>query len=247
VKLGTDIPQHLTRKNRGKLPKNKKEPAKDRILPDSSLYEVAAAKESISLFGDFTNDNQNNESNPEEHLSDIVLIVTPKESIEQYMEVMQSAGLKLTSIEIKALSLYRLLSSTDTMPQTGTYLVLDINASASDLSIFHNGQLKITRSVPFQFHSNTDFSWLCNDFAHELERLMNFYRYSLNHRNEFFERVIITGDIDRLSEVVEYLKTRLTILVQLMRTDRNYGQHRSFSEQSPAYSVPLGLALRGRE
>jgi type IV pilus assembly protein PilM len=249
----------------------------------SSTYEAmlqaAAAKESTLSFEPNNNLFGEPEADKEETLEalqcDVMLVAAPKELIDEYKEILDASGAKLTSIEIKAFSLYRLLQTTALLDTTGTFLVVDINASTSDLSLFQGDQLKITRSVPMNFHTNptpppvqqathsldqlfaeftdqntdadSEFRSTCNDLAHELERLMNFYRYTLNNRNQEFDVVIVSGDVSRLSEIIESLQNRLTLPVHMLAAGQLYNYSQGFLDKFPALAVSLGLALRGKE
>lgn len=230
--------------------------------------EAAAGKEELGrgkgLFDDF----QEEESKVGiTNQCDVMLVAAPKEIMDQYLEVLDSAGIKLTSIEIKALSLFRLLQSTSLTKLKDTFLIVDLNETAGDLSIFHGADLKITRSIPLNFAAKSqgvldvktstdhlfsefldgdaDFRNHCNDLAHELERLMNFYRYTLNNRNQEFAGVVISGDLKRMSEIVSFLTERLPIPVQLFQPTSSFGQSSALKDDFSMYAVTLGLALRG--
>jgi type IV pilus assembly protein PilM len=255
-------------KKRKALKKLKKEP--EAPTGKDSFLEAAAGREDLGggkgLFDDF----QEEEPKTDTALQcDVMLVAAPKEMMDQYLEVMDSAGIKLTSIEIKALSLFRLLQSTSLIDLSDTFLLVDLNESAGDLSIFHGEELKITRSIPLNFAVKTDgtseveasadqlfaefldrdadFRNHCSDLAHELERLMNFYRYTLNNRNQEFAGAVISGDLKRMPEIVSYLTERLSIPVHLFQPNVLFGQNSAFSDVFSMYAVTLGLALRGAE
>ncbi|WP_165452280.1 type IV pilus biogenesis protein PilM [Paenibacillus thalictri] len=227
----------------------------------------------INLFGE---DTSAPEETPEAVQCDVMLVAGPKELIEQYLEIIRSAGLKPISMEFKALSLYRLMEKTEFADPKATCLVVDINENVTDISIFHDCLLKITRTVPIHFKKPADpqqtsdtpippeeevslfslfqsndkeseFTASCSDLAHELERLMNFYRYTLNNRNQEFSRIVLSGDVVRLHDIEVYLRERLNMEVTVayspgIKTDDGLLEH-----AFPAMAVPIGLALRGRE
>ncbi|KRE93174.1 hypothetical protein ASG89_06625 [Paenibacillus sp. Soil766] len=255
---------HKKRKTVKKAKKESETPAeKDYFL------EAAAGKEDLGrgkgLFEDF----QEEESKEAIAMQcDVMLVAAPKEIMDQYLEVLDSAGIKLTSIEIKALSLLRLQQSTSLTKLQDTFMIVDLNETAGDLSIFHGEELKITRSIPLIFAAKSqgnidvkasadhlfsefmdgdaDFRSHCNDLAHELERLMNFYRYTLNNRNQEFAGVVISGDLKRMSEIVTFLTERLPIPVQMFQPTNTFGQNSALKDFS-MYAVTLGLALRGAD
>jgi type IV pilus assembly protein PilM len=50
----------------------------------------------------------------------------------------------------------------------------------------------------------------------EIERVLNFYRFSINKENEEVRHFIITGDHPLLEEFINILKSRLQGTVQLL-------------------------------
>ncbi|NHN30736.1 type IV pilus biogenesis protein PilM [Paenibacillus agricola] len=199
---------------------------------------------------------------------DVMLIAAPRALVDEYSEIAKSAGLKLKSLEIKALSLFRLIHQIQITNSNGTFLVVDVNPKATDVSIFHESQLKITRNLPILFEEkkaevtheegspldslftdfNTDFSathHASNDLAHELERLLNFYRYTLNNRTQVFDRVLLSGDVNGLPELAVVLQEKLGIEVALFGTDQITNAAAPLNLLFSTYSVTIGLALRG--
>ncbi|MDF2960943.1 MAG: Tfp pilus assembly protein ATPase PilM [Paenibacillus sp.] len=240
---------------------NKKAPAEDLFM-----NEAAAASESNlnNLFSEITEEGIKDEGLQ----CDVMLVAAPKEIIEEYNILLQSSGLTPISIEIKALSLFRLIKQLTNINSKSTFLLVDINENITDLSIFHDEQLKITRTVPLEFADKTDqssnetdsslaflgfhdadadFNEARNELAHELERLINFYRYTLNNRNQEFDHIVISGDVSRLHEICTFVEEKLSLKVvvpvpnSLAFSENNY----DFTTKT-LFSVPLGLALRGK-
>lgn len=202
---------------------------------------------------------------------DVMLVIAPREAVEEYAELLEDAQLKPASVEIKGLSLYRLMALL--YPDSfdiGTYLVVDLNEISADVSIYDQGQLRITRSAAVTLKAEPEpappptfaepptengglfaefevqapqpsgFEQACAELAGELDRIINFFRYSLNNRNKEIHRVLVTGDLSQLPEVVEQLRQRMNTKVELIRSMAQEGI--SVAE----YAVPIGLGLRGR-
>lgn len=252
-------------------PKKKKPSifSKNKPSAEDALLEAAPAKENdldfsaIDLFGD--KQASDKEAEAPKKQCDVMLVAAPQELVQEYITAVQSAGFKVKSLEFKALSLFRLAERLELSEPGETFLIVDVNEKATDLSVFHEGLLKITRSVPLTFQKrqpkqepppegadalfaefldpDADFRNTCGDLAHELERLMNFYRYTLNNRNQEFSRLLVAGDIERLSEVAESLDSRLSLKAELISSERIEVRSGVFWSL-PAYAVPIGLALR---
>lgn len=237
---------------------------------DDLFGQAAASKESGGLdlkgVGGLFGDSRQAEEGPqvEETQCEVMLVAAPRELVDEYMNAVKAANLKVSSLEIKALSLYRVIEYMDFADKQGTLLVLDINERLADMSIFHDGMLKITRTVPVSFSEkeeggaasdidqlfaafsdpDADFRGSCGDLAHELERLMNFYRYTLNNRSQEFSRLVLAGDVGRLNEIAGLLRERLQLEITMFYTERVQVQN-MFQDLFPVYAVPIGLALRG--
>lgn len=232
---------------------------------DSAWLEAAAAGKSSHPFAEFETGDEAKEEAPK---ADVMLVAAPQELVEAYAGLLRECGLKPVSAEIKALSLHRLIRRTRTVEGLDdALLAVDINDTAVDISIFHAGQLKITRSVPIAFAAGAgsstpseadglaagahdaaaDFLHSCSDLAHELERLMNFYRYTLNNRSHQFRMIVLAGDIERLQEAGDYLQERLNQQTSLIRPDAIAAERFDLAKLAPQLAVPLGLALRGNE
>lgn len=190
---------------------------------------------------------------------DVLLAAASREQVNEYAELLREAGFKLRSLEIKPFSLRRLLSCKQEVWNTGTMMIVDVGENAADFSIFHGHELKITRNIPVSFgedanqlseslftDSDPDFSFrsACFDLADEIDRLMNFYRYSLNNREHEFDRILLLGDVPRLMEAGSLLAERLAPEVHLIAPEGITSPNPQFEQIFPAFAVPIGLALR---
>jgi type IV pilus assembly protein PilM len=180
---------------------------------------------------------------------EIMLVAAPQDLIHEYQGIFTSASLKPVSMEFKALSLFRVLELSDRVNPHSTMLLIDINEHVSDVSIFHNRQLKITRNIPMNFASqgtDADFINACLDLGFEIERLMNFYRYTLNNREHEFSDILVSGDVSRLNDLVDRLAERVPCKISILSTNHIQSNLPDFSALFPSLAVPIGLALRGR-
>lgn len=238
----------------------KKKKAKNNQLA-ASQTEAAATSDIDRLFAEESIDQEKDQLKLQ---CDVMLVAAPQELISEYEEIFSATSLKLLSMEFKALSLFRLIDTTGLTDSKSTLMTIDINDHITDASIFYEKQLKITRTYPMNFavkspdskdssamflqfdkDDDSDFLNMCNDLGYELERLMNFYRYTLNNRDQEFSDILVTGDIQRISEIVEILNERLTVNVSLMFSQQIQSVHPQFSEFFSSIAVPMGLALRG--
>jgi type IV pilus assembly protein PilM len=257
---------------KAKKPKETKEtsPTENNSPDQLFMQEAAAAFGGSSAPALFGEEEKKSSSESPPQVCDVMLAAAPQELVLQYMEVMKSAGLTVCGIDIKALALFRIIELTEPVQPDGTMLVVEVNQTYTDLSIFHHRQLKITRSVPLSFEeakkeeakpadndpfrffqefeesSDSQFQNTCGDLVHELERLMNFYRYTLNNRTQEFDTLVLSGDAVRLIDIQKLLSERLDARIVLMGTDKLRTVDDDSFDQFPAFAVPIGLGMRGR-
>lgn len=76
---------------------------------------------------------------------DVLLIASPKEYVDAYIDIIEKAGLKLCGIEVEAQSVTRALVPSDTKD---SILIADMDALKTALIMIENGVLQFTSSVP---------------------------------------------------------------------------------------------------
>ncbi|MCI3922538.1 pilus assembly protein PilM [Paenibacillus sp. TRM 82003] len=187
---------------------------------------------------------------------EVMLVAAPLDTIEEYAGLLTSVGLRPASIEIKALSLHRTVECLKPIEPTSTYVSVDITPTYTDVSIYHNGALRITRNKPMRFPkevsvesdawSQFEFQTACQDLTSEIERFINFYRYSLNHREQEIEGMTVSGDIDELDAVIAYLADRFAFPVKRMSMEDIYSSAKHGGIPMAGFAGALGLSLRGK-
>ncbi len=202
-------------------------------------------------------------------MCDVMLVATSSDFVAGYTEIFDAAKLPITTMEIKALSIMRYIEKSQVISSNATFLIVDVNTLTTDLTIYHNGYVGITRNVPINFQEteatildvggnealamamqiarDAAFNTHCNDLAYEVERLMSFYRYSLNHQQfERFDHILLTGEMKRLKEVSTQMTRILTMDVQVIKP-QNVEKMEKVEKSFSSFSIALGSALRGDE
>jgi type IV pilus assembly protein PilM len=197
-------------------------------------------------------------------MCDVMLVATSRDYIKSKMEVMDALEWSPASIEIKAMSILRYVQHAQMISMNNTFLVIDVNALTTDLNIYHGGNLELTRNVPIDFYETMTksdgvenvwavvqasqdalFQTHCNDLVYEVERLMSFYRYSLNHQQfEKFDHILLCGETPRLPDIMERLTKSLNMEVKLIPAQQLQGMENQ-TETFGSLAVAVGLALRG--
>lgn len=205
------------------------------------------------------------ETEQEDNLCDVLVVATPMNILQDYVDIFEALKLVPCSIEIKPFSLLRLIEWSP-LVSDGINLIVNVNELNSEITIVEEGSFKITRNVEVSFKSwvNEDRSekneWLDNfsspeqtfqnaaqDLIGELERLMNFYYYTLNKGDKSFQSILLSGDIPQLDKLAALMNESLNPEVIIYHWDLLSVENVDAGWQVPTYAVPLGLALRGSE
>lgn len=84
---------------------------------------------------------------------EILIIASPKEYVDQYLEVLDRAGLTPAALEVESQSVVRVLID---RAVTETNLIIDVDAFRSNLLMVEKGSLQFTSSVPIAGNTFTD-------------------------------------------------------------------------------------------
>ncbi|WP_171056223.1 type IV pilus biogenesis protein PilM [Paenibacillus sinopodophylli] len=200
------------------------------------------------------------------NLCEVLVVAAPTSILQDYVDIFEHLKLKPCSIEIKPFSLLRLVEWRE-IRADGMHVLVNVNELSADITIIEDGSFKLTRNVEVSFKTVTNASpveenntWLSSystpeqsfmnaaqDLIAELERLMNFYYYNLNKGERTFSQIWLTGDVPQLEKLTALLDEGLTPPVSRLEWDSLAVSDDKAAWSVPAYAVPLGLALRGKE
>ncbi len=81
---------------------------------------------------------------------DVLVVAAPRDIVETRLEVCESAGLEVESVDIEAFAIYRSIVEADPSRDWSdkTVAVIDIGASSTNVSVVHNGLFAMSRTIP---------------------------------------------------------------------------------------------------
>jgi len=196
---------------------------------------------------------------------DLMLVIAPKPYIQDYVDTLQAVGFHLRSIDLAPLAVQRMMADRNT-PQT--FMIANIGEKNTEVGIVHQRALRLMHIFSQEFSKVQEGSFaglqdaqrwveyqerqgrsnsILEDFGREIERIMNFYLYTLNNRNQTISEVNLVGDPENMQQLVEFLSGRLDIPVRVV----GYGPvevaphlEATFQSAAPALIVPTGLAIK---
>ena len=147
-----------------------------------------------------------------------VLIIASKESVvNTYEQVLDQAKLKAAVADITPLALYRLAHVQHDFIEDEHIMMIDLQSKKMTVSIFHEHYPLFMRPVEFNLTEeellNPDI--FIEEIETEIEKLINFYRYSMNAGEAAITKVICNGFGD-WPELQSRLESRLYVPVYLI-------------------------------
>ncbi len=200
----------------------------------------------------------------QEGKKEILLFAAPEPVVQEYAKVFEDVGLKPIVADISPLALYRLyykLSASDT---DEAVLSIQFNLQTVTASIFKKHKLIFVRQLKMNIsidqwsmvqneQGQQALSWKeeeqylhfeIQEMLEEVERIINFYQYSLNKDSEEgIPKILLTGDHPYLEEIKMNLEKTVEDTVHTLHHHSILQEDKQVLDGS--YYVLAGLALKG--
>lgn len=171
----------------------------------------------------------------------ILLFAAPEPIVRDYAELLEEVGLRPIAADVSPLCVYRLFHAADQVRRDDHLLIVQIDESAVNVSAFFNDVPMFMRQLLFEVPSEPVHrdEWFrpFEDVYKEIERVMNFYRFSLHQGNAQITRIFLTGDHRKLSNLHEAMQVRFDIPVERLAEP-------FASAVEPRYHLAWGLGLK---
>ena len=194
----------------------------------------------------------------------VALVAAPGSFIYPLVEILRENKMKPLIIDIPALSLYNIFTYRYPLLRDQVILLAYITKHGVDLHILDHGILSFTRHIPTEIttfirveenevldaqkllekiQEKENYQSFTSDFAYEIERAVNFYQYTLNHRDKKLNGCWIASEIEFPEGFYHFLQERIDVTVQPLTYE---GKDKSEEESNPykGYEVGLGIFLR---
>lgn len=189
------------------------------------------------------------------------LFATPPEEVEKLIGLLLDVHLQPEAVDIRALCNLRLLESLQPLADNKTYMVTNWSINELSICIYSNEQIEFIRyqtiNTDLTKWKNTENSSNENEFSYqgepddyriliidsilELERIMNFFRFSLHKGERSVDEVIIMGDNPLLELVhnlaTEYISAPITVVDDRMLQEK-------YPNFKAKHASLIGLALK---
>ncbi|ANF95743.1 pilus assembly protein PilM [Paenibacillus bovis] len=131
----------------------------------------------------------------------LLVFAAPSQLVKSYVNVLEAAGMRVSSVEISTTSLARAVMLEQELAFTQTML-LQINGRVLDIYMYRAGYPVFMRTITLALPENLYYSEeqeeeltsdSISDILAEVSRMLNFYQYSLHDGSVRIEEIIVTG------------------------------------------------------
>ncbi|MFY3792779.1 type IV pilus biogenesis protein PilM [Ureibacillus sp. MALMAid1270] len=163
--------------------------------------------------------------------------------------------------DIRALCNLRFLDHIKLLQNDKTYLIANWLINELSICIYSKGNVEFIRYQPIDTdlstwranstsEGNVDFSFAGNmeeyrmtlsDHILEMDRIMNFFRFSLNKGEKSVDEIIVMGDNPFLVQIQSFLQENLALPIQIIDDEL---VHQHFPNFKAKHASLLGLALK---
>ncbi|WP_246940862.1 type IV pilus biogenesis protein PilM [Bacillus pinisoli] len=190
-----------------------------------------------------------------EEKKSVLLFASPEEVIQEYVEMFQELRLKAIAADISPLSLYRLYYIMDQAATDERLLLVQYDQKSVNFSIFEEYKPIFMRHLVLDNPSKLwrveegKYTYLgdpvelksqMNDTYKEIERILSFYRFSLNQGRKQVTKIVVTGDHPKIREITGDLQERVEVPIAPLVMSRALREH----DLTDGFQLAVGLALK---
>lgn len=189
---------------------------------------------------------------------ELLLFASPEDVVTQYADHLEEANLKPVAADLSALALYRTYIADDRpLAEDEPLLLLEYDVEAVNLSIFRHHKPEFVRQLllntPYEKWEKTivdekveALTWTegdaflegaISDSFLEIERVMNFYRFTLHQGDLTFQKIVLTGDHPELDNVQTQLAATFDLPIERWSTLES-------ADLSAPFFSAFGLAMK---
>lgn len=190
-----------------------------------------------------------------------VLFAAPSEEVTKMIGLLLDNHLQPQVADIRALCNLRLLEHIHLLDAHKTYLMTDWSINELSICIYSKGNVEFLRfqaietnlenwqdqqsedgDVTFVYNGELDdYRAMITDQVLEIDRMMNFFKFSLHKGEKSVDEIVVLGDNPLLQNIATFLTNNLATPVKLI-DDEVIAQH--FPNCKAKHVSLLGLALK---
>lgn len=189
-----------------------------------------------------------------------VLFAVPPEEVGKVVGILQDVNLEPEAADIRALCNVRLLESIGKINANQVYLIADWSINELNLCIYSTNNVEFLRyqsietdlvkwepsilgdEVEFDYNSEMEeYMVHVTEQVLELDRVLNFFRFSLHKGEKAVTEIIVMGDNPFLKEISDVIRENIDLPVQVINDNTIDAYYPQFKAK---HASLIGLALK---
>ena len=190
-----------------------------------------------------------------------VLFAAPSEEVQKFINILLDLNLSPEAADIRALCNLRLLDYIGLLEDEKTYLVSDWSINELSICIYSSGSIEFLRyqtidtdmekwqsttshdgDVTFEYTGDIgDYRMIVTDQVLELDRMMNFFKFSLHKGDRSVDEIVIVGDNPLLENITSFLSDNFAMPIHTISDDVI---EKYFPTMKAKHATLIGLALK---
>jgi type IV pilus assembly protein PilN len=185
----------------------------------------------------------------EEESTKLLVFAVSRQLVQAYLELLQSAGLKVQGIELAATALAKAIKVHHKESFNETMLI-NLDRKMLEIYMFHEGHPVFIRTINLygqdEEGSNALTQTQLSEVTAEISRMLNFYQFSIHEGRTRISQTIITGFAEGRNQLLAELPQSLSDMkINIIEFESFAADMDSESEMDP-YRVAIGLALNDK-
>ncbi|MBU8879564.1 pilus assembly protein PilM [Bacillus sp. FJAT-29790] len=194
--------------------------------------------------------------------NEILLFAAPEDIVKDYTEILEQVKLKPIAADVSSLALYRLYHYLDLAKTNENLLLIQFDITTVNVSIFENHQPVFMRHLMMDIDpekweyskqeksvgktlvysgDRTEVLLSLKDIYGEIDKVLNFYRYSLNQGKQQITNIYLDGDHPWLADISVEMKERIEVPVFQLDNSRLHSTEETHNLSSFHLNIGLGL------
>lgn len=189
------------------------------------------------------------------------LFAAPPEEVQKFMGLLIDVHMHPELADIRALSNLRLLEQMKKISDHQTYLIADWSINELSICIYSAGEVEFLRFQPietdmskwvanldktgdvtFTYNGDIqDYQLLVTDQVLELERMMNFFKFTLHKGEKSVDEIIVMGDNPLLENISSFLRENIQTAISIID---DVAIEEVYPQFKAKHASLIGLALK---
>lgn len=191
----------------------------------------------------------------------VLLVAADRTFVDNLLPIFKRRKLSVSTIDLRPLANHRVFEYVGN--EMKTFLCIEDEVKSTYVHVYHDGQLYLSRKlpdnpIPLETDADANVGMEIDadhlaKLAAELERTMDFFRYTLMQREAEFDEIVIMGIHPQVQTFANQIADRMGVSTSVF-SFRTLIESRAFSvrrglvpsiDEEHDYTAAIGLAMRG--